>query len=61
MQINNQHFNNDLYTPGEIAPSLRFKTLTSLALWFIEKLSAVRCLFACDSDLKALTFSQSIT
>ena len=57
----NQQFNNVLYIPGKITPSLRFKTLKFLAFWFIKNLSAVRRLFACGSDFKILTFSQSTT
>ena len=35
-----------------MAPSLEIKTMIFLAFWFIKKLSAMRRLFACGSDLK---------
>ena len=36
-KINNQQFNNNLYMPGEAAPSLRLETLNSSAFWFYQK------------------------
>ena len=61
IRIINQQFNNNLYTPGKMEPTLRFKALNSFALSFIKKLSTVRRLFKCGSNAKILTFCHQLS